>query len=294
MDSPNIKPNFYILGAPKCGTTALSEYLRHHSDICISDPKEAEYFTDVAHAKGKHNSVAEYLSDVFPHQKSCSAMGGAPTRLLRSPEAIPRILEMNPNAKFIVMLRDPVGMFESLYWQQVYSGKENARSPKEAWEKHKKIDTKKPRETGDTDPADLRYGETCRLGEQLERVFEQTNQGQVLALFYDDLKKDARGVYKQTLSFLNIKDDGRTTFPVIHRRKSTRSALSRKLIKSAGRLKKTLGIRRSLRDNPLIQKIIGGTKPISTQLKHELNEYFYEDIEKLEFLTERDLSHWKN
>ena len=42
------KPNFFIIGAPKCGTTALSEYLRSHPSVLISEPKEPHYFsTDI-------------------------------------------------------------------------------------------------------------------------------------------------------------------------------------------------------------------------------------------------------
>ena len=40
------RPDFFILGAPKCGTTALSEYLRQHERIFVSTPKEPHYFCD--------------------------------------------------------------------------------------------------------------------------------------------------------------------------------------------------------------------------------------------------------
>ncbi|MEX1087517.1 MAG: sulfotransferase domain-containing protein, partial [Candidatus Paceibacterota bacterium] len=134
----------------------------------------------------------------------------------------------------------------------------------------------------------------CRTGEQLERVFKQAGEDRVLVIFYDDLKKDPKAVYQKTLSFLGVEDDGRNDFPVIHRRKATRSPLARRLIKLAGRLKKALGIRRSLRNLPFVQKLIGGAKPLSDTFKQELVEYFYTDIEKLERLTNRDLSHWKH
>ena len=38
------RPNFFIVGAPKCGTTALSHYLRQHPRIFFSLPKEPHYF----------------------------------------------------------------------------------------------------------------------------------------------------------------------------------------------------------------------------------------------------------
>lgn len=39
-------PNFFIIGAPKCGTTALSEYLREHPQVFFSDPKELSFFNE--------------------------------------------------------------------------------------------------------------------------------------------------------------------------------------------------------------------------------------------------------
>ena len=38
------RPNFFIVGAPKCGTTALSEYLREHPNAFLCQPKEPHYF----------------------------------------------------------------------------------------------------------------------------------------------------------------------------------------------------------------------------------------------------------
>ncbi|MEX1026544.1 MAG: sulfotransferase domain-containing protein [Candidatus Paceibacterota bacterium] len=293
MNNHPLKPTFFILGAPKCGTTALSEYLRTHADVFISEPKEAEYYTAYARTRGAYHAREEYIAHVFSGAEGHAAIGGAPTRLLRTPEAIPNILEHNPDTRFIVMLRNPVEMFESLYWQRVYEGAENAATPEKAWEIHTQIDTGRPRTENDPENGELRYGEICRLGEQLERVYKQARKDRVLVLFYDDLKNDARSVYQQTLSFLNVPDDDRNDFPVIHRRKSTRSPLARRLIKKAGRLKKALGVRRSLRDFPLVQRIVGGTKPLSNELRHELTRYFRSDRVKLEKLTGRDLSNWK-
>ena len=40
-----LKPNFFIIGAPKCGTTSLHNYLKSHSQITMSNPKEPHYFS---------------------------------------------------------------------------------------------------------------------------------------------------------------------------------------------------------------------------------------------------------
>jgi hypothetical protein len=50
------KPNFFIVGAPKCGTTALSEYLRSHPDVFFSSPKEP-----LLHRRGAPEAFATNL-----------------------------------------------------------------------------------------------------------------------------------------------------------------------------------------------------------------------------------------
>ena len=40
------KPNFFVVGGPKCGTTAMVEFLRTHPEVFISEPKEINFFAD--------------------------------------------------------------------------------------------------------------------------------------------------------------------------------------------------------------------------------------------------------
>ena len=57
----NLKPNFFIVGAPKCGTTSLSVYLSQHPEILISDPKEPHHFsTDIEN--GGIRDLSKYLT----------------------------------------------------------------------------------------------------------------------------------------------------------------------------------------------------------------------------------------
>ncbi len=55
------KPNFFIVGAPKCGTTALAAYLKEHPQVFFSDPKEPHYFND-DFANRHTTSLQTYLS----------------------------------------------------------------------------------------------------------------------------------------------------------------------------------------------------------------------------------------
>ena len=59
-----LKPNFFIIGAPKCGTTSLHNYLKSHSQITMSNPKEPHYFSkDIKNGgiRNKRNTQIVFL-----------------------------------------------------------------------------------------------------------------------------------------------------------------------------------------------------------------------------------------
>lgn len=58
------KPTFFIIGAPKCGTTALSEYLREHPNVFVSIPKEPHYFAEDFVRYRRVETLKDYM-DIF-------------------------------------------------------------------------------------------------------------------------------------------------------------------------------------------------------------------------------------
>ncbi len=102
------KPDFFIIGAPKCGTTALATYLAEHPNIQLSDPKEPHYFCKDLKAGGPPvASDKDYVRRFFPglEESGASAAGEASVWYLYSDVAVRNILRFQPDAKFIVMLR---------------------------------------------------------------------------------------------------------------------------------------------------------------------------------------------
>ena len=55
------KPNFFVVGAPKCGTTALYQYLAQHPDVFLPETKEVHYFGSDLYLPGETRSEQEYL-----------------------------------------------------------------------------------------------------------------------------------------------------------------------------------------------------------------------------------------
>ncbi len=107
-----LSPNLFIIGMPKCGTTALAAYLQRHPDVLMSVPKEPHYFD----AYYDNFGVDEYVSKYYRHFKGEKIIGEATPVYLRAPWALERLAEHFPKAKHIALLRNPVDRAYSHWW----------------------------------------------------------------------------------------------------------------------------------------------------------------------------------
>jgi hypothetical protein len=297
-------PNFFIIGAPKCGTTALSEYLREHPRIFMSHPKEPHYFsTDFPN----HRTVTteeEYLRLFRKAGTEHLAVGEASVWYLYSEEAVRNIHRFNSEARLIVMLRNPVEMLPSLHSQGRFSLEEDAESLEEAWE----LQTERregrhiPKLT--RTPALLQYAHAARFGEQMERTYGIFPREQVKVILFDDFIKDTKTVYDDVLQFLGVPSNGRTDFPPVNVGKTYRWEWLTKFIYKPGprmirfktRVREMLGVDRLWLWEAL--KRLNAKKeqrqPMTPEFRAKLVEEFRPDIGKLSSLIGRDLSHWLN
>ena len=133
MNSP--RPNLFLIGAMKSGTSYLSELLGAHPAIFMSSEKEPTYFVDPnalrqgwprMWAQGYWKSEDRYLS-LFAAAGHAAVIGEGSTCYSKLPiyTHVPeRILEFNPQARFVYIMRDPVERTISHYWHTVESAKE--------------------------------------------------------------------------------------------------------------------------------------------------------------------------
>lgn len=297
------KPNFFIIGAPKCGTTALSEYIRTHPNIFLSNPKEPHFFAqDITGYSccSDLNSYKNIFSNVTSDEIS---VGEASVLYLYSSEAVQKIYEFNKDAKIIIMLRNHLEYIYSYHNQLLLNTDENEVSFQTAW------NLEKSRKSNKNIPKNCRckkllyYRDVGRVGLQVEKVLEIFPKEQIMFILMDDIKSDMRKVYLDTLNFLEVEDDGRIDFPKINENKRYKSTfignLSNNppvfLMKISKFIKKILGLQKV----HFMKKIHEKNKetvqrePLSIEFKKELMEEFKEDIERLEKLINRDLSSWK-
>lgn len=296
------RPNFFIAGAPKCGTTALVEYLRTHPQVFISELKEPHYFATDMEGKRTIRTEAEYqglFSSVQPHH---SAIGEGSVYYLYSDEALANIRAYAPDARILVMLRNPLELIPSLHGQFLYSRNEEVRDLGQAWALvgQRAQGRRIPRRC--SDPKLLRYDRIARLGEQLERLLGIFPPDQVMWIFFDDFARDTRGEYLRVLDFLGLDDDGREAFPPVNQHKRHRldavgnftQRPPRRLVQAGLKAKALLGIDRLGLLNRLrrLNRVEGRRAPLSPELREEILEAYQDDIQRLSQLTGRPLGHW--
>ncbi len=302
-----LKPNFFIVGAPKCGTTALSEYLRTHPQIFFSTPKEPSYFsTDLG--TDSRNPVfyteRDYLEKCFKGSTSQHLAIGEGTAVhLYSQVAVKNIIKFNPVAKIIVMLRNPIDLVYSWHSHLLSVFREDIVDFEEAW--NKQLVRKEGRNLPKIchEPKMLFYREIALLGQQLERLYQSVPREQVLVIWFDDFISQTPQVYNQVLQFLGVSPDGRQEFPRVNENRvirlpwlkfSMENLLASWLGKAVISAKKQLGIK-TLGIGPLIAVFhtkIQPRPPLDPSMRKVLIEEFREDIEKLSGLLGKDLSHW--
>lgn len=288
------KPNFFIIGAPKCGTTALSEYLRTHPNIYFSQPKELHFF-NADHGICKMKTLLQYLSYFDDAEEQHQALGEGSVLYLFSRVAVPSIMEFNPEARFIVMLRNPVDLAYSWHSEAVSGAAETVLSFERAWRmqdarRHGRL---LPRWCPERKL--LLYGDIGLLGQQLGRLFDHVARDRVHVLLFEDFVADPRRAYEGVLEFLGVPFDQRREFPRLNENKRLRSAQLASGLRLLGLLKERLGLHRNwgllgMADRWNVARAL--RRPLSPAFANELRDYFRSDIRRLSKLLDRDLSHW--
>lgn len=289
------KPNFFILGAPKCGTTSLASWLSEHRNIFLSKPKEPRFFSKDYNAPGCPKSLQEYEKLFDEVTNEHKAVGEATTIYLRSSVAVSEILQYSQTVRFIVCLRSPIEMVPSVHAQLVKMGTENLVDFEQAWNMQKIRTEGKHVPLLCPDKKVLLYGRECLLGQQMARLYQLVPREKVHVIFLEDMKADAGKEYRRVLSFLGVDDDGRQHFPVENARAVPRFPIIAQAIRVAGLVKVRLGLKKNWGLGSIVYRLNNHApkkSSLSPEMKENLKVFFKDDIQLLAELSGRDLSHW--
>jgi hypothetical protein len=205
-------PDFFIVGHPKSGTTALYEMLRGHPQIFMCEEKEPWWFSrELVDRAPPRKPFA--LPESFEHYTSLFADAGpdqlageASTTYLWSHVAAGLIAEAQPQGKIIAIVREPASFLHSLHLQfaETYVETETDFATALALEPERR----EGRQIAKYSywPQMLQYSEHVRYVEQLRRYEAVFPREQLLVLIYDDFRADNEGTVRQVLRFLGVDD----------------------------------------------------------------------------------------
>lgn len=289
------KPNLFILGAPKCGTTALSHWLSLHPDIYVSEVKEPHYFSE----EHKLTPDLETYEKLFQeagdrHRWVCEAS----VWYLFSDTAVHKIQCYSPDARFIVMLRNPVELSVSMHEQHKFNGNELVGDFREA------LSLSDLRSQGHSVgikpgyvPTDhLAYYKSCSLGWQLSRLYQIVPKERIHVIMLDDIAADPRRTYISALEFLELSQELPGAFQKINPAKTRKSFFLDTLVLWLAKLKSQIGIRRRFGLLALLRRWnirYVDRERLPADLYQEMAERFRPDVQLMGALLERDLEHWQ-
>jgi len=296
------RPNFFIVGAPKSGTTALSVYLREHDKIFFTTPKEPCFFSQDFPGQREVTTEQEYLDLYSQATEEHIAVGEGSVWYLYSEVAIENLHKFNSEAKIIVMLRNPVEQVYSMH-QELYARRYETESDfQKAWSMQAERKQGKHIPKYCREAAFLQYEAIPRYSSQIERLFKFFPREQIKIILFQDFIKNTRSTYVDVLDFLGVPDDGRERFPrVLESRRYKYHWIGsflmnppKSVVKTKDFIKRVLGIKKfgvkdlSDRHNTVVEK----RQPLPEDFIIQLKQLYQDDVLKLSRLLDTDLSFW--
>ncbi len=301
-------PDFFVVGQPKAGTTALYEMLRAHPQIYMPASKEPWYFAEELLERtpprpgGTPRTLPEYAA-LFAQAGPQQRVGEASALYLWSRTAARRIAQARPDARIVAILREPTSLLRSLHLQFLETHVEVERdfATAIALEQRRREGRDVPRDT--YWPQALRYSDHVRYVEQLRRYEAAFGREQMLLLIYDDFRADNEACVRAVLRFIGVDDavaiEPREVNPTVDVRSQRLNDLLHAV--SAGRgpvsgtVKRTL---KALTSRDLRRGTLGAVRrhmvhvaprPVEEALIAELRARYRDEVRRLSEYLDRDL-----
>jgi len=285
------KVDFFIVGAPKAGTTSLYYYLDQHPEINMSSIKEPNFFShkfinkQKLYYQTKNVERIEDYHNLFKKPKEKLIYGEASVSYLFY-DVAQSIKEYNPNAKIIIILRDPVSRSFSHYLMDYKLG----------FVKDSFLNIVERRSKDDN--SDLFYQQYIELSKyfnQVERYYQVFDTKNILIINYKDFINDTKSSLFRVADFLGVDTEYNFNFKKKHNRfsiprnKFFHFMYSIYFIRKLSYLLLPLGLRRFIK--AVILK--NNAKPIMPYKTQErLKAFFKEDLIKLDRLLNSNFTTW--
>lgn len=285
--SVTCKPNFFIAGMPRSGTTSLYSYLKQHPEIFLSLYKEPHYFGKDLTPNVYAIQDEEVYFSLFRGADGKKAVGEGSVWYLTSRTAAAEIKAFNPAAKIIIMLRNPLTMIYSLHGLYVRTGNEDTPDFQEALNRQPERMRGLAVPPGCYFPEGLFYTEVGKYFEKIKRFVDVFGMDKLHFIIFDDFSADEARSVRETLTFLEVDDNFRVELDLEKTDVIIRPRVLQQIRGAHPEVKKRLAIKTGLKAHKSPSRA-----PLSSELKSRLKALFKEDIEKTGELIGRDLNHW--
>jgi hypothetical protein len=302
-----VKPNFFLVGAAKAGTTSLYHYLRSHPQIFLCPIKEPNYFakdidttaylkerrqepvdinqflncdTEMSAHSGHLRRWDDYLA-LFAKRHSEVAVGECSVSYLVSKLAADKIKTAIPDARIIIILRDPVERAYSHYIMDLIEG-----AARGGFLQVLARQTKNP-------PRHWGIVDTSLYYHQVQRYYDAFGRSRVKVVLYEDLKEPDT-LMKEIFRYLKVDEKHRAdTSQRFNAAKLPPSQMLHYLLNRA-RLQRLLSKYTPCRIKDFVRSCYYQTAPpsVSPRERERLLEVFHSDTLQLAELIQRNLSAW--
>jgi hypothetical protein len=292
----NLYPHFLIVGAPKCGTTALHSYLSQHPEINMS-PKEIHYFGKDLNYKFSRPSLEKYQS----YFKKTGINGDGSVWYFYSDSIYKELKDLGISPKIIVLLRNPVEVIYSLHSQNIMDANENISDFETA------LSLEKSRKTGNNlppnvdPPRTVYYKNTADFYPRMQLLQENIHSENIFVGLQEDLKMDTKKFLEKIESFLGLSHFENFQIEPVNENHIVKNKVFHQHIKKPSSFEKSLirtlipfkGIRSWLIHKVYNSNIIKTKRAdLSEKTKADLKSYFHSNTKKLNEIISPDISHW--
>jgi hypothetical protein len=287
-----LEPNFFIVGAPKSGTTNMSYYLMQHPQVFMPENLEPYYF---ARLDIPQNYKREIISDekkylnLFKNAKNCKVVGESSPVYLYCPHSALEIKNRFPNSKLIISLRKPIEIAYSEYFSLKFMGFDQNRSFDEL------LDSSEEQLTRNEFHIDslLEAGFYSKHIKRFQKIF---SKNQIKITIFEEYVKNTVPTINSILSFLGIKES--ITFDATSKGayKVPRNFASQKLMNNSTFRKAAKFViptvtRQKIGERFLVKE--SSRPPLKQNQRKRLTQIYQDDVENLSELLGRNLP-WKD
>ena len=300
-----MKPNLFIVGQPKSGTTALQQFLGQHPEIYMSSIKEPHFFcadfhleSDRAYGRQRFfdfRSESAYLQ-LFSRAKEVKIAGESSTNYLYSQVAAEKIHNFNPDAKIIIILREPAKFIYSLHSHYVKFTEENEPDFLTALAletERKQEKTTSPRVIS---PSYLYYSQRVQYYQQVIRYCDRFSPEQIKVVIFEDFKSENERVFREILEFLGVNTNFAPEYEAINVNKEVKfkainNLINSPLVKSISKNLVSQEFNEFIRDN-IVEKYLWHSAPkakMPEEIKIQLMKQYKSEVVKISELLNIDL-----